>query len=486
MHHKIKIAVFLITLSSATHTWAAYPSWRVAADARIYTNRMRNIEISVEDASGAPIQNAPVKVEMQRHAFHFGSAVHASIFSKAQDGITLNANEQAMHDYTFQLFNTVVFENDLKWRYERSNTENNIKKATSYLTARKIMVRGHPMIWPHRDKAGEVDHDFQLSDGTYSDSDIKTRWNAAGQTDSAAFSSWIQGSITKRITRMGTTYGNTIGHWDVLNEVQDHDTSGDDIWLERRWSNDGIDLMSSTDLRPTAPTGEDQLADIRAQWFKIAHQSGTTATLFWNNFHILNNSYQLARDRLDAFENMYKSLHDPARVNAPNALHGVGMQAHFSRGVVSPSTIWSRLEMFASVDRSLQLAITEYDFDLGATYTPRDAAEHMENVLVTFFSHPQATTFVVWGIWDGNHWKGDAPLFDTNWNLKPSGEVYTDLVFGDWWTRESTNTTSNGKVTIRAFHGEHKITATINGQEYYTTAWLGDETDTPLQVTIKP
>ena len=113
MNKKIRTAIFFVTLLATIPTWAAYPSWRPAADARIYTNRMRNIEITVKDAAGNLVPNAAVKVDMQRHAFNFGCAVKAPTFSKAHDGTALSTDEQARHDYTLKLFNTVVFENDL-------------------------------------------------------------------------------------------------------------------------------------------------------------------------------------------------------------------------------------------------------------------------------------------------------------------------------------------------------------------------------------
>ncbi len=50
-------------------------------------------------------------------------------------------------------------------------------------------------------------------------------------------------------------------------------------------------------------------------------------------------------------------------------------------------------------------------------------------------------------------------MFDTNWELKPFGEQYVDLVYNKFWTRDSGNTT-NGEYSLRAFHGLYNITAT--------------------------
>jgi len=72
--------------------------------------------------------------------------------------------------------------------------------------------------------------------------------------------------------------------------------------------------------------------------------------------------------------------------------------------------------------------------------------------------------FLMWGFWDGNHWKQGAPIFDIDWNIKPSGQAFIDKVFGEWWTSDSTTTTSEGLASVSAFKGTHKITAEIDGE----------------------
>lgn len=487
MIHKIKIySLLTLSLLPCIQIFATLPQWRIEAEARIYTNRMRDIEIMVKDTSGTPISNATVNVLMQQHDFLFGTAAAASIFSKAYLGQNLTSTEQKFHDYTLKWFNTVVLGNDLKWRFENENTEQTVKNAINYLATHHVKVRGHVMLWPHQDKAGETDHDFLLSDGVnYSNSDIKTQWNNANQQDSPSFTSWIQQSVIDRINRMGSTYGNTIAEWDVLNEANDYDGSGSDIWLERRWSTNGIDLIGGGNNRPTA-TGKQQLADIRGEWFRLASLSGTNAKLYWNNFQLLNEDEPTAIQRNEAYANMVAALNDPNRVNAPNAIQGVGMQAHMGGPILSAETIWNRLELVATVNRNVKLAITEYDFVPSLGMTQLDEATQLKNLLIVFFSHPQARSFTMWGIYDATHWRGNSPMYDDQWNLKAPGEVFTDLVYGDWWTDETTQTASNGSVTVRAFHGEQKITAIINGKEYSTTIWLDDSSDIPLQVTITP
>lgn len=52
--------------------------WRVEAEARIEAHRMADFIFDIKDANGTPIEGATVQVEMQRHAFKFGTAVQAA------------------------------------------------------------------------------------------------------------------------------------------------------------------------------------------------------------------------------------------------------------------------------------------------------------------------------------------------------------------------------------------------------------------------
>lgn len=458
----------------------AQADWKTDADARIAQHRKGDLKIVVMDGNGNPMPGVPVEVRMRKHAFKFGTAVKASLLADAQNGKTLSTDNQKLLDNTLKYFNTVTFENDLKWRFESASKASLVNTALDFADEHNLSARGHAMIWPHDNKAGAVNHDFQLPDGSYSNSDIVDQWAAAGQTDTPAFTSWIQQSTTDRINRMANTYAGRLIHWDVLNEPKDLDRSGDDIWLERRWSGDSIDFINpaSANYRPS-DTGVQQLADIRAEWVRLASLAGSGAELYVNHFSLISNDPGSATSRgsrLSIFKNMIDSLNDPARVNAPDALDGIGMQAHFGGTVDSAETVWERIERFAALDRSLKLAITEYDYtNPDASITDDDEADQLEYVLTQFFSHPQSDTFVMWGLWDGAHWRGNAPLFDTDWNIKPSGQKYIDLVFGEWWTDETGTTDSNGAYTLGAFHGEHLVTATVNGAKYRSIIELNPE-----------
>jgi hypothetical protein len=88
----------------------------------------------------------------------------------------------------------------------------------------------------------------------------------------------------------------------------------------------------------------------------------------------------------------------------------------------------------------------------------------MRDFLTIVFSHPAVESFLMWGFWDGAHWYDDAPIFREDWSVKPSGQVFLDLVFDTWWTDETAVTDSDGMVTFRGYHGDYDVTATHGGE----------------------
>ena len=80
----------LSSLLTAGFTYAGRSksaSWRAAADARIEQLRKGDLTLRVVDQSGQPISGAAIRLEMQRHAFPFGTEVAVErLFENSPDG----------------------------------------------------------------------------------------------------------------------------------------------------------------------------------------------------------------------------------------------------------------------------------------------------------------------------------------------------------------------------------------------------------------
>lgn len=491
-HKKLQIFVWVVLIGCRTNVGASV--WMTNAYQRIDQYRKGDLEIVVTDDAGNPLSGVPVHVKQRQHAFLFGTAVRASYYEAAELGIPRNelnfpqfavgetpADWANMAKYCREYFNAITPENAMKWRFEKHSTMYDV--ATScykYATKYGQCLRGHCIIWPHLNRAGAVNHDYQLSDGSgeWTNSDITNQWALAGQVDTPDFTQWIRECISNRIDRITRIHNDKVVCWDVLNEPTDDDTTGEKIWLEQRWAGGTIDLQAGSNL-PSA-TGVQQLADIRAKWIKMGKEASPEATAYLNHFGLISDdpgqTNQLG-SRLSIIQNIIDALNAPNRVNAPGALEGIGFQGHFNTPT-SAETIWDRMERIAALDRSLKLSVTEYDYQNYANLSDVQLADQLEYVMTAIFSHPQGEAFMMWGIWDGEHWleqylgREDAPMFDMDWNLKPAGQRYLDLVFDRWSTDETVVTDAQGRISLRAFHGELMASALLNNHTYRTIVTL--------------
>ncbi|HUS93330.1 MAG TPA: endo-1,4-beta-xylanase, partial [Phycisphaerae bacterium] len=130
----------------------------------------------------------------------------------------------------------------------------------------------------------------------------------------------------------------------------------------------------------------------------------------------------------------------------------IGLQSHF-RSPTPPETVWKLLDRFAKFN--LPMSITEFDFpgddeELQARYT--------RDFMTAVFAHPGVDGFVMWGFWEGRHWRPDCAMFRRDWSIKPNGQAYKDLVFKQWWTDADGQTAADGAYKVRGFLGDYEVT----------------------------
>ncbi len=209
--------------------------------------------------------------------------------------------------------------------------------------------------------------------------------------------------------------------------------------------------------------------DERVVWYQLAKAADPGARLFVNDFDILEGP---------AEHEPYKTLvRDLIAAGAP--IEGIGAQGHFLGARPSPEQLWQRLESLAEL--GLPVQITEFDMNSG--WSAQEQAAHLEATLTLAFSHPSVTAFIMWGFWDRLHWLGNAPLYQTDWTLKPAGKVFMDLVHGAWKTEETLTTDAQGEASLRGFLGEYQIVVTHEGSATETEYVLEPEGGT-LVVTL--
>ncbi|MFM2171348.1 MAG: hypothetical protein RI957_1577 [Verrucomicrobiota bacterium] len=133
---------------------------------------------------------------------------------------------------------------------------------------------------------------------------------------------------------------------------------------------------------------------------------------------------------------------------------GLGNQAHFDE-----SYLPSPVEMLATTDRFAAVApkqiITE--FDVVTTADEALAADFTRDAMIAAFSHHAYHGFMLWGFWEGSHWKPQAASWNRDWTIRGRGQSFVDLVGRQWHTEVTLTTDENGNISWRGFPGWYEI-----------------------------
>ncbi|TWT93031.1 Endo-1,4-beta-xylanase A [Neorhodopirellula pilleata] len=109
-------------------------------------------------------------------------------------------------------------------------------------------------------------------------------------------------------------------------------------------------------------------------------------------------------------------------------IDGIGFQSHFkSQQLPSIDGIGEVLDRFAAY--GWQLHITEFDID-NVAIDDQTQADFTRDFLDLCAAHPAVTAFIVWGFWEGEHWRSSegAAMWTTQWKLRPHGQVLLDHI----------------------------------------------------------
>lgn len=133
---------------------------------------------------------------------------------------------------------------------------------------------------------------------------------------------------------------------------------------------------------------------------------------------------------------------------------GLGNQAHFDE-----SYLPSPAEMLATTDRFAAVVpkqiITE--FDVVTTADEELAADFTRDAMIAAFSHKAYHGFLLWGFWEGSHWKPQAASWNRDWTIRPRGQTFVDLVTQQWHTQVTITTDEKGNISWRGFPGWYEI-----------------------------
>jgi len=236
--------------------------------------------------------------------------------------------------------------------------------------------------------------------------------------------------IIDHIIETTTTFRGRLVDWDVLNEPYTN--------------HDFMDIL-----------GRQAMVD----WFKAARSGDPKVKLYINDFSILAGDDKAHQDH---YAETIQYLIDQG---AP--LDGIGLQSHFPARVTPMDELLRRPDRFAAFGKELE--VTEFDIN-----TPDEGtqADYTRDFMTAVFSHPQVKAFLMWGFWEGAHWRPAGAMLRRDWSPKPNAQVYEDLVFKKWWTNTAGKTDGQGAYTTRGFLGDYDIEVQAGGKTKTVRATL--------------
>ncbi len=361
--------------------------WRKAALARIEKMRKGDLIVRVVDRNGRPVRNAKVTVEQTRHAFKFGTAAPAARL------VGTNADDRRYQATVRRLFNTVTFENDLKWNALENQNYAQVDQAIDWMHENDIEVRGHNLVWGA---------ERWLPSGLWAKSDAEVRT-----------------LLERRVRDTASRFAGKLYLWDVVNEaVTEHS-----LWDRLGWQT---------------------FSDV----FKWARESDPKVLLAYNDYNITEENEAGPGHRLKAKERIDLLVKSGAPFDV------IGIQAHVGVPMTPMKRVLEILDEMGAYGKRLE--ITEYD--LGVT-DDQVSAQHMADFLTACFSHPKMDAFIMWGFWEGSHWRAaqGGAMIRKDWSWRPAAKVWEDLTKRQWWTRAEKMTDASGSVKLRGFKGKYQI-----------------------------
>lgn len=182
--------------------------------------------------------------------------------------------------------------------------------------------------------------------------------------------------------------------------------------------------------------------EITKEMFNWAKAGDPNAILYVNDYNILSGN-----DGPKYIAHIKKLL----EMGVP--IGGIGCQGHFGKSVNGPK-IKKTLDELAQF--KLPIKITEYDVD-----NPDDKvkAESLEALYKVCFGHPAVAGVLMWGFWEGAHWRPNAALWRKDFTPTPAADTYRRLLFREWWTTWEGQADATGRCELRAFFGKHAVEA---------------------------
>jgi GH35 family endo-1,4-beta-xylanase len=180
--------------------------------------------------------------------------------------------------------------------------------------------------------------------------------------------------------------------------------------------------------------------DIRIKMFHWARKADPSALLYVNDYNIISGG-----DGPKYIKHIEKLIAAGAKVD------GIGVQGHFGRKI-NTAHVKKTLDSLAKF--KLPIKVTEFDIN---TSDEKAKASNLVAFYRTCFAHPAVEGILMWGFWEGRHWRPKAALWKRDFTPTPAAKAYRKLVYETWWTRWTGKADASGRCEVPAYFGRHVV-----------------------------
>jgi len=407
-------------------------TWEVEAWQRIDAHRKRDLAIKVLSTTGDPVPGAEVNVTLKRHEFDWGAVIKAVLMEES-------TYRDTYKELYLKYFNAAGFENALKPKHRESRISGLAENAIIWFRDNDFKMRGHAFVWEgenwlHRD-ALAIYQDPALTD------------LEKGNQIKAEFEKHIDWALPKW----------EVEWWDVVNEPIVND------------------LVNN--LLPNENTF--------VHWFQLAKEQRDAIdkdfALVLNENQVISANRNNTQQKPVEFKQLVVDLMEEG---AP--IEMLGFQARIRNGLLSPETMYERLQLFE--DLNLPYQATEFEvrdnFE-GEIYTPEMMKRQTEETMIIYFSHPNVVGFWHWTFAvpedGGFHWA----LFNYDGTPRPTGEKWIEMMEGKFNTDTTMLTPSSGTSNVRGYKGEYEITVSFGEQTITAELTLDEDKELVLNAPFE-
>jgi len=347
-----------------------------------------------------------IEVEQLAHEFWFGCAIANNL---AGGGAWSENDRQQYKEHFLKNFNSAVTENAVKWPSMESRkgevNYNVVDGILQWTEENNIPLRGHNLFWG-------VERFVQPWLKEMNDEELSKTLRQRAET------------VTAR-------YKGRFAEYDLNNEMIHGNYYEDRLGPE--------------------------ITKLMAQW---AHNGDPGAKLYLNDYDILTGN------RLDDYMSHIRKL---LKQGVPIA--GIGVQGHLHTDTFDRNELRRSLDSLAIF--KLPIKVTEFNMpgqrskyhrERILVMTPEEEALKAKEIVDYYricFAHPAVEGILMWGFWEGANWIPVSSLYKRDWTPTPAADAYQNLIFREWWTKDSGTAGTDGSFSVPAFFGKYKVT--VNG-----------------------